>query len=83
MSAASKVPVVEARFILESLLQDISGLAKVLLALGVRATEEDSCYAFLGGQLHDYAEEARDAYCRIYGLNEYAASRGGPGPEAR
>jgi hypothetical protein len=51
--------------------------------LGVRANDEDSCYALLGGQLYHYAEEARDAYCRIYGLNEYAASRSAPGPETR
>jgi hypothetical protein len=65
---------------LEMLLHDMEGLAMVLLTLGA-SENEDGCYSYLGGRLRDHATLAQDAFCRIFGLNEYAAERGGPGPD--
>lgn len=67
---------------LEMVLHDLEGLAKVLLTLG-ESENEDGCCSYLGGQLRDHTTRAQDAFWRIFGINEYAAERGGPGPEVR
>jgi hypothetical protein len=58
---------------LENALTQIYGLSKVLMELGVY----DDVPSYLGGQLHDHAAEAQDAFKRIFGLGEHSPQRAG------
>jgi hypothetical protein len=56
---------------LENALTHIYGLSKVLMELGVY----DDVPSYLGGQLHEHAAEAQDAFKRIFGLSEYSPQK--------
>jgi hypothetical protein len=61
---------------LENALTQIFGLAKVLMQLDL----EDEATGYLGGQLKDHYDAARDAFRRIYGLGEDNRQRAGDDP---
>ena len=58
---------------LENALTHIYGLSKVLMELGVY----DDVPSYLGGQLHEHAAEAQDAFCRIFRMGKYAEAKDG------
>ena len=56
----------------------IFGLAYSLHAMVSGPSEE--ALGYLASRLLEHQEEASDSFARIFGLNEYAQVRGGPGP---